>query len=540
MLGHRSIGEGALSALLAGQVTVTQTLTVRFASMSFVTRATDAPAHEFIDGRIGSGLRLGRGIKSGEAGQFGSLLETTFGEIALLNNDGALDSLVNSYYADGLPLRLKIGATEVTSLGRERVQPFADFALVYSSIAGEWSFEHDLVRLRIAGSHSAPSRFADRHNVGRLQDRLQQQTYSGAGGQQGTADMAGRTVPTAFGTCLNASAQLVDPAILSYQLHGGTMDSIIAVYDAGIALAFDADYASYAALEAATVPAGSYASSLATGFIRLGTTPIGAVTADIRGDNQTFDARGYVADHGGLIKKVLLNYSNLVTADLDEDSFDDLDTAQPASMGLFLPAGDQSTVEEVIARVALSCGAFAGQDRSGLYRVQRLEAPATSQHWTFTDRDIISIERERLPYGVPWKSWGVGYQINWTVQHSSDLAAGVTQARRTFLEAEYRYAYAQDPAIALAHATSSGAPLRSSLFLDVADAEDEAERLIAFYALGRAMYRIVVKTALFSVEIGQTVRVLYDRWDLGGGKNFVVIEADDDADAVTTELLVFG
>jgi hypothetical protein len=165
----------------------------------------------------------------------------------------------------------------------------------------------------------------------------------------------------------------------------------------------------------------------------------------------------------------------------------------------------------------------------------------------FTDRDIVRsasgearIERLSLPYTVPWKSWGVGYNVNWTVQTGGDLALGVTQSRRQFLEADSRFVYVQDTAIALAHRTSSGAPLRRCLFGPKESAEEEAQRLIEFYSLDRAMYSVVVKTALFSVEIGQTVRITYDRWNLAGGQNFVVIDVLDNADAVETELVLFG
>jgi hypothetical protein len=215
---------------------------------------------------------------------------------------------------------------------------------------------------------------------------------------------------------------------------------------------------------------------------------------------------------------------------------------QTWEMGLYLPAGDQSRVIEVLERIAFSCGAFIGQDRSGLLRVQRLEAPAVQSQWIFTDREIIEdrFERIRLPYRIPWKNWGVGYSRNWTVQSSSQLAGGVTQQRRTFLEAEYRYAYAADPRIAQAHLTSSGAPLRPALFLSEDGAQAEAERLQELYGYDRAMYRFSVKTALFSLEIGQTVTIVLNRYDLDNGRNFVIVGIHDDADHAETELTVFG
>lgn len=414
--------------------------------------------------------------------------------------------------------------------GREIAQPYASFATVYTAIAGPWSTDRpQSLQLRIQTLAS------------RLQDRLQALTYAGSGGENGTEDLAGRTRPLCFGHVMNVTAQLVDPAELIYQVHSGSIEAIDAVYDQGVEVEFDgspggADYATYALLEAAVVPNGFYSTCLAEGYFKLGRLPTGAVTANMQGDN----TGGYVDMHAGIVRRMLLSHSPLLSTNLDETSFTALDSAQPAEIGIFFGAGDQNTVEQATERVLFSAGAFGGQDRSGLYRVQLLAVPGTTPHWSFDDRDIIDIARLPLPYGVPWKAWGVSYQHNWTVQKGAEVAAGVSQARRQFLEAEDRHAYSSNAAIALAHQTSAGAPLRPSLFHNAADAATEAARLIELYALGRALYRVVVKTALFSVELGQTVRLIYPRWNLAQGRSFVVLSVLDEADQRATELVVFG
>jgi hypothetical protein len=534
MLGFRPISAGALSEIRDAQVTQTSTATLRYASRTFVTRTTDAPAQVVIPGRIAAGLRLERRLSTAADGQFGAIADTNYGEIQLNNADGQLDSLATRYAADGRQIRLKIGSTEIDSAGRERVQPFAQFATVYISTAGAWNFEHNVLRLRVESL------------INRLQGRLQPETYAGTGGADGTADMAGRAKPTLFGRGSNITLQLLDPAILTYQLHAGAIDSISAVYDAGISIDFYQDYATYAELEASdisTVVVNTetqlYASCLAAGVIRLGVSPVGAVTADARGhlDNLTGNFNQTTAS---LIRTILRDYAAIAASEIDQAAFDAFVSLQSGAIGLFLPAGDQSTVVDVVQRIAFGAGAFVGE-QAGQFTIQRLDPPsATVVHWAFDDRDIISIERLTLPYSVPWKSWGVGYALNSTVQANADLAGAVTQERRTYLQAERRYAYTQNSNIALFHATSRGAPLRESYFVDAAVAQAEAERLIGLYAYGRALYRVVVKSALFSVHLGQTVRLTYRRWGLDGGRNFVVVGVDDDADTVESGLTVFG
>ena len=523
MLGFRPLSSAALSSLDTDLQTANQTVSLRYASQSFVTRTTDNPALTFIPGRINRGLTIGRRVSQGENDQFGSLMESVFGEVELNNADGALDLLVTDYYADGRPIRLKIGATEIAmDTGREEVQPLSNFALVYQATAGPWSFEHDVVRLQIN----------DLSN--KLDERIQLLSYSGAGDEQGNENIAGRSRPLCFGNCQNISAQLVDPNYLTYQVHSGSIEAIDAVYDSGSEVTAGADYASYDAMVAATLADGTFGTCLAEGYFRLARTPSGTVTADVRGDN---DAT-YVNTHAGVLQRIVVSYSALTTVDIDASSFADLDASQPAEMGFFLPAGDSSTIKNAIEIVAASCGAVVG-DRSGLIRVQRLESPSLTQHWSFDDRTMLSIEREIPAYGVPWKCWGVGYAKNWTIQTSSELVTVVTQERRQFLESEFRYAYDSDATIALAHATSKGV-YKGTLFLDADDAEAEATRLLTFYALGRALYRIVVKTALFSVHIGQTVRLTYNRWNLSSGRRGIVIGVEDDADTRETTILVFA
>lgn len=527
MLGFRPISTGPIGEILDSQAAQTTTTTVRFASSTFVTRATDTPANETIRGRIDRGLRVERKLETVEGGQFGAMVDTTYGEVQLDNADGELDSLATRFAADGRPVRLKIGSTEIAPSGREQKQPYAMFATVYTTTAGGWTFEHNVLRLRIESLNN------------RIQDRLQQETYTGIGGIEGTAEIAGRTKPALFGRGNNVTPQLLDPAILTYQLHSGNIQLISAVYDGGVSIPFSADHPTYAALAAATVPAGQYATSLAAGCFRLAVSPVFAVTADARGHKDNITGN-YIEGTADVIRTILRDYGGISTNQIDHPAFTATNTLQNGDIGLFLPAGDQSTVATVISRLAFGAGLFIS-DRSGFFTIQRLDPPsATVVHWAFTDRDMISIQRLTMPYLIPWKSWGVGYAVNWTVQGAGDLAGAVSQTRRGFLQSERRYAYVTDPEIAEFHATSRGAPLRESFFADAVVAQAEAQRLIEFYSYGRALYEIVVKNALLSVHVGQTVRITYWRWDLDGGKNFLVVGVADNADSVESTLMVFG
>lgn len=508
------------------------TVVQRFATHSFTTRSTDTPSNQPIAKRLNRGLVMGRRINAGPEGQFGGLIISSFGEIEFVNNDGGLDSLADNYFIDGRPITIKVGNTEVDAAGREIIIPFDNFSHAYTATAGAWEIQHDTVLLRIKDPGIV------------LQRPLQTAKYAGTGGQQGTTDMAGRTVPVSLGRVLNITPQQVDPVFLTYQVHDGTVQDIWSVYDAGVRIdgegggspSAPTNYASYAALIAASVTAGKYATSLSSGHFRLGTSPVGAVTADVDGDNTDAD---WTATHGTILLRILRKYSGLTEAKINAASFTTFHNQNNDVIGLYLPPGDQSTIEEVIERIALSGGAACGQDRDGLYRVVRLDPPLTTADHEFTDRTIMAIERLVPPYGVPFKSWSVEGVRNWTVQHSGDVATSVTQSRKRFLESETRQKTIEVPNVARAHPTSAVA-IRASLFNFISQTEDEAIRLAGLYALGRTLYRLVVKTFLFEVEIGQTVRITYPRWNLSQGKNFVVVAVSDDTDSKETDIEVFG
>ena len=324
------------------------------------------------------------------------MLETTFGEIQLNNNDGQLDQLSTRYAADGRPITLKIGSTEFQASGREVVQPFAQFATVYIATAGRGCSSMTCCGCRslIWSTVSAA--------------RCRRRCTPGLAVVKGTSQIAGLTRPLMFGRVSNVTAQLVDPAILTYQLHSGNIELVSAVYDQGATgLNFFADYPTYAALAAASsaIPAGAYATSLEAGYICLGIEPLGAVTVDARGHKSNVSGN-YIETTADIILNILRDFGGLLSSDLDVPGFTATNLLQSGDIGLFLPAGDQSTVLDVVERLAFGAGFFIG-DRSGKITLQRLDPPSTTVvHWAFNDRDILNIERLALPYGVPWKSLG--------------------------------------------------------------------------------------------------------------------------------------
>lgn len=431
-------------------------------------------------------------------------------------------------------LRARLPKIRITSVvyvpipelpGHEQVQAFSTFSIIYTLKAHTWTTEEDAVQLEL------------REESERLQQNIQALRYGGSGGSDGIEEMNGRTRPMAFGECHNVIAQIIDPNILTYQVNSGPMDAITNVYDSGaLFTTLHNNVGTYDTLAATSVPVGAYSTCRAEGYIKLGGPgALGTVTADVKGST----TGGYSDKHGGIMKRILLNFSQLDANTLDTTSFDDLDILQPAPIGVFLPAGDESKIDEVIHRIAHSCGAIVGQD-AGRYRTFRLDPPPTTSGLTFNDREIADLKQIPLPYRIPWRQRSVGYAVNWTIQEGSQLVTSVSSTRRAFLESQYRWAIVHDQDIAQNHRTSGNAPPRQALFVDRLPAEAEAVRLLKLYAKGRTLYQVVVPSVLFKLRLGQIVTLKYPRYNLSQGRNFIVMSVSDDAATELTEFVCFG
>lgn len=107
-------------------------------------------------------------------------------------------------------------------------------------------------------------------------------TNDGPDGLEGTeADIKGLPKPFGYGVCSEVPARPVNSSHLIYQVADGAVAAILAVYDKGVMLSLEGDYATPALLVDAEPAEGQYATCLAYGLFKLGASPFGTVTADI-------------------------------------------------------------------------------------------------------------------------------------------------------------------------------------------------------------------------------------------------------------------
>jgi hypothetical protein len=499
--------------------------TIYVATKEFITEPTDTPPNRPFYGTLQKALRLDRSIV--DSSGFGRVT-SGWGELELINLEGDYDFLIKNYAVDGRAVNIKIGAEGAS---------YNSFITLFAGTATGWHVAEDILRVGI------------RDNGYLLEVPIQTNTYAGTGDFEGGTDLAGKRRPLGFGEILNVSPPLVVPAYLIYQLHDGETEAIDAVYDRGVALApaGPADYATSAALLAATdgaagsganIEAGEYATCLAEGYFRLGGMPVGTVTADFHGDADG----GYVDTTAGVVQRIL---ERVVGTALRTAAFDTLDARQPAPIGYYVDPSSEMQVTDVVAQLMGAIGGWGGFRRDGRFEVGIFDAPSGASSAQYERTDIIEIDRQPLPAGLdppPWR-YRVVWGRNWTVQTDVEGGSGITADRVAFLAQSTRLASSdadQGTLIKTNHPRAQDPAPVESYFVDEADAQAEADRLLDLYGVTNSLYRIVLTSHPFVHEVGEVIYVTFPRWDLARGRRLRIVGLTEDTDEARTEIVGFG
>lgn len=300
-----------------------------------------------------------------------------------------------------------------------------------------------------------------------------------------------------------------------------------------------ADYASEAELlndALAPVP-GAYKTYPPGGYFRLGSSPAGVVTADV---TQGAAAANRTA---GQIWGALLTRAGLASGtDYNATDITALDTANSAVLGYYADA--ETTFEKALDDVAGSVGAWWGPDRAGVFRIRQLIAPTGTAVISLTANDLLKAP-ERVPtqdlgHGLPVFRSIVRYAKNYTVQ-TTDLAAGVSDARRGVVGREWREASETTASVQTKHLLSPEL-LEDSLLTTEADATAEATRRQTLRGTRKDRYSIQVKldATTAAVDMGDVIELTHSRFGLSAGKKFIVLGLEPDANDRVLTLSIWG
>ncbi|WP_416358231.1 hypothetical protein ACLNGM_10105 [Aureimonas phyllosphaerae] len=475
-----------------------EAMTLRFGSKPYVTKPTDTPANAVFRSRLKDPGNYERHL-FGEGRTYGAS-EVGVGEVVLNNADGRLD-VFDRLALDGREIR-------IWSVKRSN-SPWASRETVLIGTMDQASFTGREVQVRLM----------DRLEL--LREAIQPLAYLGtttSGGltvAEGNVDLKDVKKPMLFGRALSISPVLVDQFDNVYQVASNALAVIENVRDGGVKLQFKQDYPTLAALKAASMVGGQYATCLALGLLRTYSRPDGTLTVDA--------AEGAtIADRSAArIARRMLG----TLAPVNAATFNALHTANPAECGLWIAQGE-TTVLAAATTILGSVGGWLLPDRFGKFSTGRLELPAGTQTAALTRNRIIDRGEgfARLPTndpgeGMAAKSLTVRFGRAYTTFSESDLKEVASDdAFRTFAKEEWRQVKVEAAETAALHPRAIEMLFETCLVSET-DARAEANRLLAIYRATRRRFQIVqASPTVAGVEPGDCVTLQVNRYGLDDGR----------------------
>ncbi|MGE5515079.1 MAG: hypothetical protein ACM31D_04585 [Bacteroidota bacterium] len=442
-------------------------------------------------------------------------LQAQYGEATLSNGDGLLDSVVSKWAVSGRRIRVLRGRRTVPYHSS-----YNSFVTTLDVVGVDWQADGMTARIGL------------RDRAWRLEVPLQQQLYLGTGGAEGGTELKGKSKPITMGIKRNIRPDLVDTANLVFKVHDGKINALLAVRDRAVPIA-DAgvDHASYAALVAASITAGTFHTCKAEGLFRVAFLTDGAlVTCDVEGD--VFGGV-YTNTHAGIAQRLMLTRAGLPAADVDAGSF----AALPSGPCGFHWGSDRPvTAAQALDEVLSSCGGWWGQDRYGTTRAGRLAAPAGTPVLEIVPK-LMRGEPSRVALSeVPRYRQRVAYRPLGIVQTGADVADTVSQADRLLYGESWQVVTAYDGAVQARYPQADDRPPLVSGFDAESDGQALADYLHALHKADRRMFRVPLGPSGYATDLGNIVSLEYPRHDLASAPSFVVVGVDEDGDNVTLTL----
>ncbi|MBB4146020.1 hypothetical protein [Rhizobium rhizoryzae] len=500
--------------------------TLRVSTCGYVTGPGDTPANAIYDAQISDAGSFSASF-FGAARTMGSA-EVGYGDLVLANADGALDDWLD-YAFDGRPI--------VVRRIEGRNAPFSSAVTIMTGTVQSLDSTSARTSLRL--------RIYDRRLV--LDKPLQTSRYGGtttSGGPtaDGNADLKDKIKPLVFGRVFSVPATPVNPFDLIYQVHDGAVASIQA-YDGGVALQAGADFPSVAALQAAAIVPGTFATAKALGLFRIGFSPAFDVTADV------VEGASLAERYPASIASRIMARMGLGNADRDATSFAALDAAAPVECGIFLDS--ETNALDAIDKVLSSVGGAIVPDAFGVFEAGRVSVPASPVQ-TLTMHDVLAdggdqgggsfgvIANPDTDGGVPVWRVVIKYRQVHQVQDRSRTAGVLTDEQRTFLAAEWREVVAEDATIKERYKLATEITLETAI-ANQADAQSEATRKLGLYGVNRFVLSLDAAIAeVAALTLGASVNAVLPLGSFAAGKTMLVIGRNDQRSSERVTLTLWG
>lgn len=550
----------------------TATVNLYYSTHGFTSEPGDTPSNQYYDPRLKKAYQFQRSMF--QSGQLNGSSIPSFGSITLINRDGGLDALAE-YGWGGRRVRVWLGSTGFA---------LSDYGLIFDGAAEGIEFGDGEIVVKL------------RDLKYKFDREIQTAVFAGTGAEEGGSDVLNRRKPLVYGICRNVPMVYLGINGGKHTFFAGAdIIGVLRVRDLGYELTFVASspgpsqwtvdvstglvtlggayngpitadiigkrYLSATSSTSWAVGTGSKAFTVTAGLaftvgmkVRVGRTSalhstwgdglvtdytsttltvnitsIGSVTGTHT--DWTISPWGTVA---GIVKAIgtLMDITSFDTA-----SFTALDTAQPATVGYYIPDGGNAL--QHIDDICDGASCNHGFTRAAAFQVGRLTAPGTADS-SYGQSDVIDDTLERQNTDDPNHEVVVRYSKLWSgAMTDNQLVGAVSDADRAFLTQEWRQAKDDDSAVLTTYPLSKPITV-DSVFDDEAAAAAEATRLLGMFGVLRGYYTVKLKVQPLTLDIGGTTSITHPRYDLTSGKAFRRVDISEDLDRNEVQLGLWG
>jgi len=448
----------------------------------------DSPANTsfrgVLDPAYGISARLG-----GAADPLGGA-QVDIGTVGIVNGNGFYDFLLRCAFG-GRPVQVKVGKQT-------------------------WSY--NTFKTALYGIATAPRDGEATINIGLttilslLEGNIERRYWLGIGGADGSADLAGRPIPILWGYGRSLPGILEDPSANIWRF-AEALGSMTNPRNRGVG-GFEggSDYANWAALAAASVPPGHWATCVSEGRARYG-SPVTLPTVDAEGIASVGNLAGDIVLH--IAQNRLGAQRNLSDARIDPGAFGRLDALRPWETGIYID-GDVRA-RDVLDQLMRDVGAALVSTRDGLlscvpYAVPEL-APAEI---SAADIDTSGVIPVRV---APAKRVTVTFAPRIRPLGGGEMPDSVSAEDRSDLAAIAQYAAStRSPpdTDAVAYAIATGLRYQA----DAADLAAIAADLMSRFT---HYYTVPLVGRPFLHWLGDIRRLTYDRFGASAGLDCIVV-----------------
>jgi len=261
--------------------------------------------------------------------------------------------------------------------------------------------------------------------------------YEGTGGAAGGPDLKGKLKPLIFGHAMNVEPVLLDAIDNVYQFSGyGPIEAVSALFERGSNFGpAVADYADFAALVAATIEPGDWATCLAEGLVRLGAPAHGVITGDVRGHTVGATTPRLT----GAIISAAAQMAGVDPALIDAGTLSTLDADKPFPVNIVI--SEQTKFIDLARRLARPCNHQAGVSLTGLFFVTKVDfAPAAVLGLDGQGASLPEVkEVTEGTTSPPYAKFTLGANRCWRVQTPDEIAFQAEIVDRGLYEASATY-----------------------------------------------------------------------------------------------------